>query len=91
MIDTLKKYIMGGDFEKARIICENKNSETLEHDMNVIAYDTGSVATYFFVLDLLFRKEEAQLHYIACSLLINPLVDIPGAYYIAYRHILKER
>lgn len=89
MLEKLKKHIMEGDFNLARSLYEKGDYETLEHDIHVIAYDTENVATYFFILELLFHKNEAQLHYIACSLLANPLVYIPGAYYMAYNHILQ--
>lgn len=89
MIEKLQKHIIEGDFNLAQVLFDNKDYEVLEHDIHVIAYDTENVATYFFILDLIFHKNDAQLHYIACSLLINPLVFIPGAYFLAYNHILK--
>lgn len=89
MLEKLKNYIMEGDFNLARSLYEKSDYEILEHDIHVIAYDTENVATYFFILDLIFHKNEPQLHYIACSLLCNPLVYIPGAYYLAYNHILQ--
>lgn len=89
MLEKLKKYILEGNFNLARSLYEDKNYDILEHDIHVVAHDTENVATYFFILDLIFHKHEAQLHYIACSLLSNPLVYIPGSYYLAYNHILK--
>jgi len=89
MLEKLKKHIIDGDFNLTRLLYDNKDYEVLEHDIHVIAYDTENVATYFFILDLIFHKNQAQLHYIACSLLSNPLVYIPEAYYLAYNHILQ--
>ena len=89
MLEKLKNYIFEGDFDLAKDLCDNMDYGELEHDLIVIAYDTESVVVYFFVLYLISHKNKAELHFIACDLLINPLVDISGAYYIAYEHILK--
>lgn len=89
MIKKLKDFILEGDFELGRTLCNNSNYQELEKDMLSIAYDTENIATYFFVLDMIFHREEAELHYIACTLLINPFVYYSGAYYIAFDHILK--
>lgn len=46
----------------------------------------GSIFLYF---RFNIYEEDALLHYIATLLLIHPLVYFPGAYYVAYNHLLK--
>jgi len=89
MLDKLQEHILDGEFDLGRSLYKKENCEMLEHDILVIAYNTDNIATYFFILYMIFHREEAELHFIACSLLINPFVYIQGAYYLAYDHILK--
>ncbi len=44
--------------------------------------------TYFFITDLLFKEECAELHAIAFNLLCNVFNYI--AYYLAYNHMSKS-
>ena len=55
----------------------------------IIAYDTESISTYLFILDMLFENESAELHSIASGLLANVFTYVQGAYYLAYDHMLK--
>jgi len=89
MIEKLQKYILNGEFELARQLYCDINYTILKNDIHKISYDTENVATYLFILYMIFHKNEAELHYIATSLLINQFVYLHGAYYIAYNHLLK--
>jgi len=87
MIGKLQQNILNGEFELGRQLYDRIDYETLKHDIHIIAYDLNDISVYFFIADMIFHKEDAELHYIAASLLINPFVYIQGAYYMAYNHL----
>lgn len=89
MIEELKKYILDGEFEVCKKICNNITYQQLEDNIMLIALETDNISTYFFILHMLFEKESAELHSLASSLLSGVFTYIPGVYYNAYSHMLK--
>lgn len=86
---NLKNSILSGDFETGEKICSNISYKDLEEELTRLAFDTEEISIYLFVLYLLHKHENADLDYIASELLVAVYTFLPGAYYLAYQHLLK--
>ena len=81
--------ILLGDFEKAKEIASQLDTDSLRDTLFLLAYDNGNIATYGFISYLLLEEETSELHYIASYLFSMALNHIKGAYQTSFHHAKK--
>lgn len=89
MIETLKNSILNSEFDEAKKILLNYNEKEIIDIVSELAYDWDNIGVYFFILDITFKENTAFWHGLASTILTIAFCYIPGAYYIAYKHMEK--
>lgn len=86
---TLEKYILSGNFKKAKEISKLLNIDELEDYLARTAFDSCNIMVYVFLCDILNEKESADIHYLASVILALAFPHIKGAYEGGYYHAKK--
>ena len=87
--ETLKSYILSGNFTKAKSITKSLETDELENYLVEIGYDTCNIMVYVFLCDILNEKESADIHYVASVVLAIAFSHLEGAYEGGYYHAKK--
>ncbi len=82
----LEKYILSGDFYKAKILVKHLTIKKLDEILFKLTYHGKSIAPYGFIWFLINENENAEYHSIASVLLSNGINYLPNAYNLALFH-----
>ncbi|MGE7921126.1 hypothetical protein ACQKM9_19620 [Viridibacillus sp. NPDC093762] len=88
-MNRLENLILTLEFTEAKSIINSLTEKEIEDELLEVAFNTQSIVTYSFILNLIIENETASLHYIASVLLSQPLCHIDGAYQSAFFHAKK--
>jgi hypothetical protein len=89
MIKNLERLILSGNFTEAEKLYQIMDFQQFEDGIIISAYDNRNILYYTFLHYLLMKVESEELHNLAFTLLIVPLVPIEGAYHCALYHAQK--
>jgi tetratricopeptide (TPR) repeat protein len=85
-MDKLKNLILTGDFQSAKILTKNMDSNRFGDLILKIAFDEGNLCSYTFISYLLLEEESSELHYLASEVLALAFCHLEGAYASALYH-----
>jgi len=89
MLKNLEQLILSGNFKEAEALYHEMDFQQFDDEIIVSAYDNCNILYYTFLHYLLMKEESVELHNLAFTLLIVPLVPIEGAYHCALYHALR--
>ncbi|WP_431808049.1 hypothetical protein [Lysinibacillus sphaericus] len=89
MLKQLENYIQSGNFKEAEKLYQRMDFQQFDDEIILSAYDNCNILYYTFLHYLLMKEESVELHNLAFTLLIVPLVPIEGAYHCALYHALR--
>lgn len=85
----LSKLILDGEFEEARLIKDEMNFYEFADEVMQLAFEEENLIVYTFISYLLTKKEEGELHRIACNLMCHAYKSYTGAYISGLYHARK--
>lgn len=86
MSKKLESYILSCNFKQADEIYHKMDFKQFHSELISTAYENENMINYTFLHYLLMKEESMELHNLAFTLLIVPLVHIEGAYHSALYH-----
>ena len=89
MLKNLEQLILSGKFKEIEALYHEMDFQQFEDGIIISAYDNRNILYYTFLHYLLMKVESEELHNLAFTLLIVPLVPIEGAYHCALYHAQK--
>lgn len=90
---NLEHYIVKGQYDEAKKICDNMSINDIKNEIIHIAYQTESISVYAFSEYMSSFDDCIEWYKLIIELLINPLCFIEGAYSIAFyysKELLKK-
>ncbi|TKI47540.1 hypothetical protein [Lysinibacillus tabacifolii] len=86
MEENLELYILSANFKEAEALYHKMDFQQFDDEIIISAYNNKNMINYTFLHYLLMKEESAKLHNLACSLFVNALTPIEGAYHCALYH-----